>query len=152
MVIESKQPYYHTIIAYCNSTTDKSQNKGLYEVTFFRKMLSIRGLLRAPSVSVTNCFVNSKYIAEYENGFVSAIFELLPIRVSLKFYKYEHKLNAKGQYEVECSQYNSVSLMGYLFITSRNQSGVETIYVIYPDKILILESYSPNYQTLNITN
>jgi hypothetical protein len=65
-------------------------------------------------------------------------------------YKYEHKVNSAGKYETYCNQFQSVNLYGYSFITSRNQSGVETIYVIFSDKIMIFESYSSNYQTLNI--
>lgn len=95
------------------------------------------------------CLTSSKYVTEFENGFVSIKSEV-SFKFVLRIFKYSHKINAKGKYETQCQQYNSYNLYGYQFITSRNQSGIETIYVIFADKIIIFQSYSPNYQTLAI--
>lgn len=120
-------------------------------MTFQDQKVYIKVSSNPVSLNITSCLINAKYIAEYENGFISII-SSFSFKLNLRMAKYSHKVNKNGKYEAICESTNSVDLSGYLFITSRNQSGIETIYIMFKNRIYIFESYSPNYQTLYIND
>ena len=63
------------MVAYCNDSSNPNQNRALYQTTFYKRGLSIQQLIHKLDTNINNCLLGSKYIAEYENGFLSAIYE-----------------------------------------------------------------------------
>jgi hypothetical protein len=137
-----KMTYYNSILYFC-AENSKHKESLLYFLSIV-ETIGVEQLncfkVETYELSARNlqaCLIDSSWITKYEQGI------LVQQNNSLSYYKYN-----RIDDDSNCETLMAVD--GVAFIDAIEDQDIQYIYMIFEDKMIIKESYSPNFQTIQI--